>query len=324
MDPDFLAHMAAHSQPTPKPVVQDPKTALDFRKNFNAAIGNLMKNYTPVSEHIVEIKHHVKSYDGVEITVHEFQRDDWPEATQPMPAILYFHGGGLVSCRIEDISRQVMANFAGMYGVRVFGVEYRLAPEHPYPAALEDAYASLRWLVENAARLNIDPARVGLCGESAGGTLVAGLSLLARDRGHSPPLAKQLLFYPMLDDRSKERHFNKDGQLDQANEHFRDQVNICWEAYLGEGKQGSDDVSAYAAPGRAADLKGLPPTYIDVGTFDALRDEGVEFAVRLVKADVDVELHLYNGLPHGFDLAAERIPATLNAIENRRRFIKSL
>jgi acetyl esterase/lipase len=329
MDPDLLAHADANPDlgivPEPSPASLPPMSVLDVRDNFNTVIGATMENFKPISKHIIETKHSIKSHDGAAITVHELARDDWPARTEPTPAVLYFHGGGIVACPV-DLCAPSMAAFAGDFGIRVFAVEYRLAPEHPYPTPLEDGYAALRWLAGSAQRLNVNPERIAVLGASGGGNLAAGLALLARDRGHSPPLARQFLFYPMLDDRARERHYDPTiSAVDKANEGFRNAVDLCWGAYLGGNiKRGGADVPVYAAPARAEDLSGLPPAYIDVGTIDALRHETIEYAVRLIKADIEVDLHVYEGMTHGFDLSAPEHAATANAKENRRRALRSV
>ena len=180
-----------------------------------------------------------------------------------------------------------------MFGLVGVSVEYRLAPETRYPGPLEDCYAGLRWVHEYAAELGVDRDRIGIGGSSAGGNLAAGLGILARDRGEIP-LAYQLLICPMLDDR----------QI-TASSRWPDPIwppsanTYGWTAYLGD-RRGGPDVTAYAAPSRATDLKGLPPTLVSVGAIDAFSDEDIDYAVRLRHAGVPVDLLVYAGAPHGF------------------------
>jgi triacylglycerol lipase len=208
-----------------------------------------------------------------------------------LPCIYSIHGGGYV-----------MGSYAGDDGrfdswcprhlcVGV-SVEYRLAPETPYPGPLDDCYAGLTWIHGNADELGVDASRVGIVGASAGGGLAAGLALLARDR-QELPVAFQLLIYPMIDDRQITPSSRMAAPIwnPAANE-------FGWRSYLGPLYDA--DVPAYAAPSRATDLSGLPPGYVAVGTLDGFHDENVDYATRLNQAGVPTELHVYAGAPHGF------------------------
>jgi acetyl esterase len=186
-------------------------------------------------------------------------------------------------------------------GVPVVTVDYRLAPEHPYPAGLEDCYAGLVWVAKNADALGIDPDRIAIHGESAGGGLCAALALLARDRG-GPSIAFQYLGVPELDDRldtPSMRAFTDTPIWNRPNAIF------SWDSYLGAGKRGGADVPIYAAPARATDLTGLPPAYVSVMEFDPLRDEGIAYAQALMHAGVSVELHAFPGTFHGSSLVEQ-------------------
>lgn len=319
LDPDLLAHLAANPRlvPSSSPVAD----VFEQRERMDTLLTKCADQLLPISDRVKETKHTITSYDGAEISLLEFSTEAEVDGLQP--AFIYVHGGGGVACPIDPVCRPIIARFASDFGVRTFGVEYRFAPEHPHPTPVEDCYAALQWLTSNADRLGIDPARIAVFGESGGALIAAGLALLARDRKHSPALAKQILLYPMLDDRSSTRHFNPDSPQHQSMKTWIDALDLCWDAYLG-GKRGADDVSPYGAPARAEDLKGLPPTYIDIGSMDWFKDESLEFAARLAKADVEVELHLYAGVAHGFDLLAPGMPVTLNAKENRGRAVRSV
>jgi acetyl esterase/lipase len=178
---------------------------------------------------------------------------------------------------------------------------YRLAPEFPHPTPVEDCYAALMWLHLHSANLGIDKSRIAVAGLSAGGGLAAAVALMARDRDLQPPLAKQLLFCPMLDDRNLEA----DTALEPFVTWSWDDNWTGWNALL-EGKAGSSDVPAYAAPARAENLAGLPPTYVDVGTLDIFAEESERYVSRLREAGVPVEWHLYPGVPHVFEFAGRR------------------
>ncbi|WP_059008913.1 alpha/beta hydrolase [Streptomyces specialis] len=216
----------------------------------------------------------------------------------PLPGILYIHGGGMITGSVDTDHRQVLPLVTGVHAV-VVSVGYRLAPEHPDPAPVEDCYAAFVWLAREAGRLGVDPRRLALYGGSAGGGLAAGVALLARDRG-TPGAAFVMLPYPMLDDRNttpSSHQITDVGIWDRA-------ANLQgWRALLGD-RAGTADVSPYAAPARAEDLRGLPPTYLDVGDLDLFRDEDIDFAARLARAGVPVELHVYPGGVHASELLA--------------------
>jgi len=210
----------------------------------------------------------------------------------PLPALVYLHGGGFVVGSL-DLYDADARRIAAEVGAVVFSVDYRLAPEHPFPAGLEDCYATLVWVAENAAELGVDPDRIGVGGESAGGGLSAGVALLARDRG-GPRLCLQFLGIPELDDRLETESM----RTIEAPITTIANGEISWDSYLGTGVRGTDQVSPYAAPARATDLAGLPPALVTAYEFDALRDEGIAYAQRLMSAGVSTELHVYPGAFH--------------------------
>jgi acetyl esterase len=206
-----------------------------------------------------------------------------------LPGLVYIHGGGFALGSVDGDDARAREIAAAAQAV-VVSVEYRLAPEHPFPAGLRDCTAALGYLAHNAADLGVDPRHIGVAGNSAGGGLAAATALMARDRG-GPELCMQYLSIPELDDRldtPSMRAFTDTPVANRAN------VILTWQHYLA-GQQ----ATAYAAPARAADLTGLPPSYVAVCEFDPLRDEGIEYARRLVQAGVPVELHLYPGTFHG-------------------------
>lgn len=207
-------------------------------------------------------------------------------------ALLWIHGGGMVMGDLDQ-SDAYCADVADTLGVVVVSVDYRVAPEHPYPAPLEDCYAALRWLGASTGALGVDVARVAIGGSSAGAGLAAGLALLARDRGEVA-VCYQHLIYPMLDDRNitASSHAIVDPRV------WNRTSNLAgWNAYL-DGRAGFADVPAYAAPARATDLAGLPAAYVCVGTLDLFRSEDIEYAQRLIEAGVRTELHIYPGVFH--------------------------
>ncbi|QYX76645.1 alpha/beta hydrolase [Streptomyces akebiae] len=212
-----------------------------------------------------------------------------------LPGLLYIHGGGFVAGSI-DVSHADATRIAAEVGAVVVAVDYRLAPEHPFPAGLEDCYAALTWTADHATELGIDRDRLGAAGESAGAGLTAAVTLLARDRG-GPALRFQFLAVPDLDDRLETPSMR--AFIDTPVWH-RPNAELSWDYYLGgQGIRGGDGVSAYAAPARAEDLSGLPPAYVSVSEFDPLRDEGLNYAHRLIQAGVPTELHFFPGTFHG-------------------------
>jgi len=212
--------------------------------------------------------------------------------TGALPCIFWIHGGGYVfgSYDTEDVRFDRWCEALPCVGV---SVEYRLAPETPYPGPLEDCYAGLSWVSRNSTDLGVDPARIGIGGASAGGGLAAGLALLVRDRGELQ-LRFQLLVYPMIDDTRTSGSSQWDVPVWPPASNERG-----WAAYLG-GLAGSD-VPAYAAAARAVDLAGLPPAFVPVGALDGFLDEDIEYARRLTHAGVLTKLSVYPGGPHGFD-----------------------
>jgi triacylglycerol lipase len=223
-----------------------------------------------------------------------------PEQQLASGSLFHVHGGGFVTKRVRDFDAIHRETVAAL-GCTLISVEYRLAPETVHPGQIEDCYAGLVWMFENASRLRIDPARIGLVGESAGGALAAGLALFARDRG-APAPAFQCLSYPALDDRTgtvgDHHHPAREFVWPRHNNRF------AWRAFLGH-EPGGADTSPYAAPARAENLAGLPPTFLMTGALDLFADEGVAYARRLMQAGVACELHVYPGAFHGFDLSKD-------------------
>ncbi|KAH8668436.1 Alpha/Beta hydrolase protein [Xylariales sp. PMI_506] len=318
-DPEYAEWRKPFGDQTRVPVY---KTVLEFRE-FNATIMRFLWSQLPPQPSIQRTVYKVPSYDGVEIEVTRFATAAQAASDKPLPAWLYLHGGGMVAVTVKDFAPQI-AKWAADSGVQVFGVEYRLAPEHPDPAPVEDCYAALAWLSARAGEFGVDRTRLGIMGDSAGGGLAAGAALLARDRALQPPLARQLLIYPMLDDRTITTLTPESPLAPFATVPLENLI-LCWQAYLGDEKAGKPDVevSVYAAPSRATDLRGLPPTYIDVGNLDLFRDECAMFAARLAAADVDVEFNMFSGVPHAFE-GAWNIGITQRAVAARLRVMKRL
>ena len=207
------------------------------------------------------------------------------------PGVLWFHGGGFVLGAAEICDNWCKRAVDEVDCVAI-SVGYRLAPEHPYPAALEDCYAALVWMKDNAEELGIDTKRIVVGGQSAGGGLCAALTLLIRDRG-GPEICFQMPIYPMIDDRNMTPSSH---QITDPRVWNRHRNVSAWKLYLGD-KEG-EDVPIYAAPARAKDYSNLPPTFLFVGELDPFRDESIEYAAKLLEAGVSVEFHVYPGCFH--------------------------
>ena len=223
----------------------------------------------------------------------------------PLPIFYWMHGGGYVlgSARQGDLFTLRAASELGMFAV---SVEYRLAPETPYPGPLEDCYEGLTHLVGNAAALNLDTDKIIIGGVSAGGGLCAGLGLLVRDRGAFSVLG-QLLLYPMIDDRNVAA--TSDTLADTLV--WTRAANLFgWQSYLGD-LYGSNDIPIYAAPARATDLSGLPPTYLPVGDLDLFLDENIAYAQKLTRSGIPTHFHVFPGAYHGFNAFAPEAPASV-------------
>lgn len=322
LDPEFAKATVAKAEADkalPPAAVHD----IEIRRTritatFEAALSKLPA--APDVEHQI---HKIKSYDGQTISVYRFFKKPEPvAATSPRgPAVLHAHGGGTIQGDVNlfagALSLQVQ-----MTGVQVFSVDYRLAPEHPFPTPEEDSYAGLKWLYEHADEFAVDRSRIAVAGQSAGGKLAMGLSLMARDRKLSPPLAKQVLIYPMLDDRNTTPNPALE-PLAAGYWSYADNIT-AWTALLGKDVIGTDKVSPYAAPARAQNVEGLPPTYIEVGELDIFRDEDIALAGRLAAANISVEVHVHPGVPHAFESFALEIDVTQRALADRCRMFSTL
>jgi acetyl esterase len=229
-----------------------------------------------------------------------------PDEARDRPVLLFFHGGGWVTCDLDSHDGYCRDLTMGARCV-VVAVDYRLAPEHPYPAAVEDAYAALRWVASHGRTHGWDERKVGVAGDSAGGNLAAVLTLLARDRG-GPCIAVQVLLYPVTD------HAESDSYKRHGNGDFvtADAMRWYWKHYLGEA-DGSDP---YASPLRVISMRGLPPALVVVAEFDPLHDEGVAYARRLRAEGVETTLLDVGGMFHGF--------ATLGSTLDKARHVLGL
>ncbi|KIL95963.1 hypothetical protein FAVG1_00701 [Fusarium avenaceum] len=296
-----------------------PETALDIRRNNHALFDKVFPQ-APSSDIIEQTNYSVQSYDGAQILLRRYATPEILNAQEPQPAILAIHGGGFISGSV-DICGGLTAALALEVGRPVFAVGYRLAPEYPYPAAVEDSFAALRYMMEHAAELNIDSRRICVKGESAGGGIAIGTLLMARDRKLDPPVAKLVAIYPEMDDRTR---YSPDTEFLKLVTWSPIHNQIAWKAYVGQDNAGKPDadVSPYAAPARAESYKGLPSTYVDVGTLDLFRDEGLEFVRRLLEDNVEVEFHLWPGVPHVFEFLGPKTRWHMRAEEARNDVLR--
>ncbi|MEB3049760.1 alpha/beta hydrolase [Mycolicibacter sp. MYC123] len=313
-DPQVLAALLAMrdgsgADDAPPPPVGDVATR---RANTGRMFNQVLAARSPVTG--VEAQEFSLTLDdGGTIALRWYRRVG---GAQPGSAVLYLHGGGMILDwgHMGPLYDQAVRGYVAACGVPMLVVDYRVAPEFPYPTPLEDCYAALCWLAEHAASLGVDTARLAVMGDSAGGGLAAGLGLAAHDRG-GPAIAAQLLIYPMLDDRT----CRAPADPPPLQVWSYDDNATGWAALLG-----GRPATGYAAPARVADLAGSPPTYLDVGGLDIFAEEDVAYAGRLLAAGVPVEAHVYPGCPHAFELMAPDAEVSQRVIDHRLRYLKTL
>jgi acetyl esterase/lipase len=311
LDPEIAQLFAA--APVGGGVTPPPRGDWLARRTAMEALMGAMAAALPLPDDVERTDCTAPGYDGTEVHMRWYRR----RAAAPGSAVLYVHGGGMILGSV-DLYDPMVASYVSETGVPMLSVDYRLAPENPHPAPVEDCYTALRWLADHAGELGADPSRVGVMGDSGGGGLAAAVALLARDRG-GPHLARQVLVYPMLDDRTTV----PDPELVAFMTWTYDDNFTGWSALVGDAV-GGPEVSPAAAPARATDLAGLPPTYMEVGELDIFRDEDVEYAQRLAAAGVPTELHVHPGAPHGFDQMGPGCDLTRRARADRVRVLQAI
>ncbi len=291
LDPELRAIVVKLPADRPMDLNQIPAARAKMKKMMTAALADL-----PPVEGVSSQDQFAPAPEGApDVRVRVYRPED---QRGKLPALYWIHGGGYVMGDIEQDDR-LMKQMVRRIGCVTVSVDYRLAPEHPFPAPVEDCYAGLKWLFAHAGELQVDPSRIAIGGASGGGGLTAGLALLVRDRGEMQ-VAFQLLIYPMIDDRNVTP---ASYAITDPRMWNRESNRLGWKAYLGRDGGGAD-VSPYAAASRATDLTNLPPAYIPVGALDLFVDENIEYAQRLIQAGVPTELHVYPGAFHGFDVFA--------------------
>lgn len=298
-DPDFVPYLSE------LPTVQDFSTTEKIQA-MRAMRDASFEPFPPRQDVVVEDRSIPGLGDAPEVPIRLYR----PAAETRQPSgkrggFLEIHGGGFMMGNL-DMMDGWCQTIAAETDLVVLSVDYRLAPEAPFPAGLEDCYAALEWLHAEASALGVDPARIAIGGQSAGGGLAAGLALMARDKG-GPAICYQLLEIPELDDRldtPSMRAFEDTPFWNRPN------AIQSWKHYLGPDHQG--EPSIYAAPARATDLAGLPPAYVSTMEFDPLRDEGLRYGMDMLAAGVSVELHNYAGTFHGSAFLPQAEPTKRN------------
>ena len=239
-----------------------------------------------------------------------------PQGQGPFPALIYYHGGGWVVGNLDvvDVPCRQLANRTGCV---VISVDYRLAPEHPFPAPAEDAYAAVEWVAANGDEIDVDSSKIAVSGDSAGGNLAAVVCLMAKDKG-GPKISYQILFYPVT-----EHSYETKSYQENADGYFltKDSMVWFWNHYL---QQEEDGKNPYASPLLAEDVSGLPPALVVTAEYDPLRDEGEAYAKKLLDAGVGVTLKRYEGLIHGFIWMSGALPQGVEAIELAAEELKAV
>ncbi|CAH0021273.1 unnamed protein product [Clonostachys rhizophaga] len=272
---------------------------LEVRERVNEII-KAVGDALPWPSGMKESTHTARSLDGTTLEIRRFVPRDLLGDSSDSPserAVIFAFGGGMTAGSVE-VFRGFIATIAQQSATQVFAPQWRIAPENPYPAGVEDVYSSMVWLQAHAADFHVDPARLVVFGVSAGGLVAAGAALMARDRQLDPPLAAQCLRYPCLSDQTTVAA--DDPRLGRFTWSVESN-DSAWKIYMGgleKWERNDENCPIYAVPLRAQNLDGLPPTHIGVGEYDILRDENKEYARRLGEG---TELYVYPEMPHGFD-----------------------
>jgi acetyl esterase/lipase len=294
MSYNYDPELAAAVPMMPDADVSQPQTARQTMR----ALAEQVNSTVDTSGLAISEQHLRCADDDADMAVRIYRRAQ--SSAKPVPGILFIHAGGFVIGDLET-EHSVCAAVVAALDVVLVSVDYRLAPEHPYPAAIDDCYSALQWLHSEAQSLNVDVSRIAVMGSSAGGGLAASLAIMARDKS-APAVCFQFLGVPELDDRMTTPSMQAFTDTPLWN---RPSAKASWQAYLqGEFSAGADNTPAYAAAARADDLSGLPPAYICAMEFDPLRDENILYGMRLLQAGVSTELHCFPGAFHGSSMIA--------------------
>lgn len=296
------------------------------RRDASAAGAGAVSALTPMPADVTIEDRYAQRDDGGTVRVRTYRPDD---AVDALPALVYVHGGGLIAGAVEYYD-SVCATYARNVGALVLSVDYGLSPEHRYPRALDDITTALYWAHREAATLGIDPDRIGIAGDSAGGGLAAAVALKNRDERrldpNGPRLACQLLIYPMLDYQNVPARVTTQLRSPWLLWTYDDNVT-GWTAYLGDDLLAADaselrERAPYASALHAKDLADLAPAFIDVGTLDIFRPEDIAYSERVLEAGGMADLRVYNAVPHGFDRIAPNAAVAKRAWEARWTFLR--
>jgi len=314
LDPEIeaiLAPIIKAKGNIPAPAIGD----IDARRvTFYNMLGAFNSGH-PVPEDVVMQDYYAQTADNHPLLLRWYTKKSANPSTSNSPAVVYIHGGGMILGSVSHWEH-IVARYVSASGVPFLSVEYRYAPDYLHPTPLEDAFCGLTWLRDHASELNVDPASIAIMGDSAGGGIAAGVALLSRDRHFNPPIAKQILIYPMLDDRT----IIPDPNIVPFATWTYEDNKTGWGALFGSG---SVLVSPYAAPARMVDLAGLPPTYIEVGQLDIFLNEDIEYARRLSEVGIATELHVHPGCPHAFEVMPTDTDVAKRSFADRIRVLQS-
>ena len=295
------------------------------RTAFDGFMG-MMFGAIPKPADVTRKDFHTTTSDGHSLLMRWYTKDSSKAPFAASPALLYLHGGGMIVGSV-GLYDPLLASYVSHSGVPMLAVDFRNKPENPAPSIAEDCFAGLEWLRDHAAELGVDPTRIAVMGDSGGGCLAAAVAIMARDKSFNPPLAKQILIYPMLDDRTTKAD---ESILPFAVWNYDDNIT-GWSAVLGKTPKelldmhaSGAEVSPYAVPARVAECKGLPPTYIEVGDLDVFRDEDIEYARRISKAGINCELHVHSGCPHGWEGVAPNAEVSKRSRADRIRAMQTI
>jgi acetyl esterase/lipase len=310
LDPELAAAMAAVAdRPNLGKIERGDWRTL--RETVNASFAQ-WKALAPAYRDVETRTFSVTTRDGAAIELRWYAK----KGAAPGSAVVYAHGGGMILANV-DLYDPVVMPYVSTTGTPFLSVEYRLAPEARGDTPAQDTFAALAWLRDHAAELGVDPARIAIMGDSGGGGVAAGTAILARDR--KVPLARQILIYPMLDD----RNLTPIPEVEPFATWTYDNNFTGWSALLGDDL-GKETVPPSAAPSRLKDFTGLAPAYIEVGELDIFRDESIAYAQGLAAARISIELHVHPNAPHGYDRLGAGSQVAARAMADRMRVIRSL
>jgi acetyl esterase/lipase len=314
IDPEVGAALAALSPPGQEP---PPPSALGDVTARRQMVDAMFTAILPPMPTDVSFKdYYATASDGHKILLRWYTKNG-SQTSEQTSAVAYYHGGGFIAGSV-NLYNPTVAGYVSKTGVPFLSVEYRLAPENPYPIPVGDAYAGFVWLHQNAAQLGVDPTRIAVMGDSGGGGIAAAVTHFAQGK-KGPSIAKQILIYPMLDD----RNVTYDPQIGAFAVWGAVDNETGWNAMLGS-RRGTSTIPPCAAPARMQDATGMPPMYIETGELDIFRNEDIEYAAKFGKAGVSTEMHVHPGCPHGFEVFAQGSNVAKRAMDDRYRTISNI